>query len=133
MSEGLSVFSIFPVPPERVYNAWLDSEEHSAFTNRKADIDPKPGGVFTLWDGYITGSTLSLEPFRIVQTWRTADFPDDAPDSRLEIFFEYADVGCQIIINHTNLPDGTADELEQVWEDHYLSPMQGYFLREAGF
>jgi activator of HSP90 ATPase len=133
MTEALSVFSIFPVPPDLVYKAWLDSEEHSAFTNRKAIIDPRPGGKFSFWDGYVTGETVVLEPFHIIQNWRTSDFPEDAPDSLLEIYFEFADVGCQIIINHTGLPDGTADDFEQAWDDFYISPMQGYFSREVGF
>jgi activator of HSP90 ATPase len=132
MTEELSAFDIFPVSPKRIYEAWLDSNEHTAFTNSEAKIDPVVGGDFSAWDGYITGKTILLEPYtRIVQSWRTTDFPEDAPDSILEILIQPADVGCQVILNHTGLPDGRADEFEQGWEDYYFAPMQGYFQREV--
>jgi activator of HSP90 ATPase len=132
MTEVLSVFDIFPVSPKRIYEAWMSSTEHSAFTNSEAKIDPVVGGDFSAWDGYITGKTISLEPYdRIVQSWRTTDFPEDAPDSMLEILIQPVEVGCQVILNRTGLPDGSGDEYEQGWEDYYFAPMQGYFQREV--
>ena len=81
MAEALSVFDIFPVSPKRLYEAWLSSIEHSAFTNSEAKIDPRVGGEFSAWDGYITGTTVSLEPYsRIVQNWRTTDFAEGDPE-----------------------------------------------------
>ena len=130
MSESLSVFSIFPVPLKKVYEAWMDSDEHTAFTNSEAKIDSRVGGVYSAWEGYITGKTISLEPFtRIVQSWRTTDFNADDPDSLLEIIFEPMDSGCKVTINHSGLPDGSKDEYVQGWEDYYFAPMRGYFTK----
>lgn len=132
MAEALSVFDIFPVSPKRLYEAWLSSIEHSAFTNSVAKIDPRIDGKFSAWDGYITGKTVTLEPYsRIVQIWRTTDFAEDDPDSILEVLIQPAEVGCQVILNHTGLPDGRGDEFEQGWEDYYFAPMQGYFQLET--
>jgi activator of HSP90 ATPase len=129
MSESLSVFSILPVSPKRIYEAWIDSEEHSGFTNSEAKIDSHEGGEFSAWDGYITGKTITLEPFsRIVQTWRTTDFKEDEHDSLLEIIFEPVDSGCKVTLNHTELPAGSKDEYIQGWEDFYFAPMQEYFI-----
>ena len=130
MSESLSVFSIFPVPLKKVYEAWMDSDEHTAFTNSEAKIDSRVGGEFSAWEGYITGKTISLEPFtRIVQSWRTTDFNADDPDSLLEIILEPMDSGCKVTINHSGLPDGRKDEFVQGWEDYYFAPMRGYFTK----
>ncbi len=94
MPETLKVFSIFPVPSKKMYEVWLDSKEHSAFTNSEAIIDPCVGGEFSAWEGFITGKTISLEPFtRIIQSWRTTDFEEADPDSRLEVTFEAMDSG----------------------------------------
>ena len=42
--------------------------------------------VITAWDGYVAGGNLELKPFhRIGQSWRTSEFPEGVPDSRLEI------------------------------------------------
>ena len=86
MTESFEVSATFPAPPRRVYQAWLSSDEHTAFTGGEAEVDPREGGKFTAWDGYIEGVTVELEPYRrIVQTWRTSDFPDGSGDSRLEV------------------------------------------------
>jgi activator of HSP90 ATPase len=129
MSESLSVFSIFPVSPKRIFEAWLDSTEHTAFTNSPAKIEAQVGGDYSAWDGYITGKTISVEPFtRIVQSWRTTDFNADDPDSLLEIIIELMDSGCKVTLNHTGLPDGSKDEYIKGWEDYYFAPMQEYFI-----
>ena len=130
MTESLRVFSIFFIPPKRIFEAWIDSAEHSAFTNSEAKIDPRVGGEFSAWDGYITGKTISLEPFtRIVQNWRTTDFHGDDPDSLLEVIIEPLDAGCKVTLNHSGLPDGSTDEYKEGWEDYYFAPMQGYFMK----
>ena len=57
-------------PPE-VYAALMDSEKHSAFTELRATISPKVGGLITAYDGFITGSNVKLVPDKIiVQRWR---------------------------------------------------------------
>jgi uncharacterized protein YndB with AHSA1/START domain len=128
MAESLRLVTVLKASPERLYGAWLDSDEHSHFTGSKAEIDPRPGGTFTAWDGYIEGVTLELEPFRrIVQSWRTTDFPKDSPDSRLEVLFKAVQNGTEITLIHTGLPDGQAKGYEDGWCDYYFTPMESYF------
>jgi activator of HSP90 ATPase len=128
MPEQLQVTAVLPVRAERLYNAWLNSEEHAAFTGSSAEIVPSVGGEFSAWDGYIRGKTLLLEPFqRIVQSWRTSDFPSNAPDSQLEILFEADGEQTHLTLNHTNIPDGQGPEYRQGWLDYYFEPMQAYF------
>src|SRR6185436_262020 len=87
--DALRVSTAIPVAPTTLYLAWLSSEQHSAMTGGAAKIDPSVGGNFTAWDGYIKGKNIALDlGRRIVMSWRTTDFPRDAGDSRVEIFFE---------------------------------------------
>lgn len=129
MPENIRIDTMFPVSPERLYSAWLDSAEHSAFTYTRAVIDPVVGGAFTTWDGYIQGTNRILEPYhRIVQAWRTLDFPADLPDSELELLFEDLGNGfTRLVLSHTGLPDGTGEAFEESWLDHYFDTMLGYF------
>jgi uncharacterized protein YndB with AHSA1/START domain len=128
MSESLKVSTVLPASPEKVYTAWLDSEAHGRFTGGKAEIDPTVGGAFTAWDGYIQGVTLELEPFRrILQSWRTDDFPAGSPDSRLEVLLEAVEGGTRITLVHTEIPDGQSAEYKQGWLDYYFAPMGEYF------
>ncbi len=128
MPESITTAVLLPASPQRIYQAWLDGDEHGWMTGGAAGIDARPGGRYTAWDGYIQGVTLEMEPFsRIVQTWRAADFPPGAPDSRLEVRLEPAGDGTRLTLIHTDLPDATGDAYRQGWEEHYFKPMLAYF------
>jgi uncharacterized protein YndB with AHSA1/START domain len=112
-------------PPERLYEAFMDSDLHSEFTGGEASVDPRVGGAFTAWDGYIEGTTLELEPgARIVQAWRAEEFPEDAPDSRLEVLFERDGDGTLLTLLHTEVPPGMGPTYEKGWVDYYLDPLE---------
>lgn len=131
MAEQLTLEIVLPATPEEVYTAWMDSYEHSAFTGGEAEIDPAVGGTFTAWDGYITGTTLELESStRIVQSWRTTEFPDNAPDSRIEVLLAAEGKACKLTLIHTEIPDGQAAQYDQGWKEYYFEPMTDYFSHE---
>ena len=129
MPEKIELSTFLPgTTPEQLYRAWLDGEMHGAFTGSAAQVDPQVGGRFTAWDGYITGTNLTLEPFRrIVQSWRTTEFPAGSPDSHLEVLLEEGEAGTTLRLVHTEIPDGQAEDYRQGWEDYYFKPMQDYF------
>ena len=113
---------------ERLYSAWLDSDQHAAFTGSPAKVDPHAGGSFTAWEGYIQGTNLDLQPYsQILQSWRTTEFPEGSPDSRLEVQFEDVEGGVRLTFIHTGIPDGEGESYRQGWEDYYFLPMQAYF------
>ena len=93
-SETVKVSAVMPAPPKAVFDAWLSGKEHSEMTGSAAKGTAKVGSEFTAWDGYISGKNLELKsPGRILQSWRTTEFPSDAPDSRLEVLLEEAKGG----------------------------------------
>ena len=128
MAESLHLETELPASPERIYTAWLSGEEHGAFTGAPATCDPVVGGAFTAWDNYIDGRNLGLEPFqRIVQTWRTTEFPEGSEDSRIEVRLEAVPVGTHLTLVHTNIPDGQSAQYDTGWQDYYFKPMREYF------
>lgn len=129
MPDSLRVSARFPVPPSRVYADWLDPAGHAALTGgNPASCDPRPGGAFTAWEGYISGTTLELVPGRrIVQAWRTSDFPAEAPDSRLVVELSADGDGCRVDIVHDEIPAGQGPAYEQGWADYYFSPMHALY------
>ncbi len=127
MSLEFSVSALLPARPDVVYAAWLDSAQHAAMTGAPAEVSGDVGGQFQAWGGYIFGTNLELTVGeRIVQAWRTAEFTDDEPESRLEITFEAEGEGARIRIVHSALPEHGMQYL-QGWRDHYFTPMQTYF------
>jgi activator of HSP90 ATPase len=130
MKAMIKISANFPVTAKRLYDSWLNSSAHTNFTGEKAEIDGRVGGKFKAWDGYISGSNLILQPYgRIVQNWRTKEFPDSAPDSRLEILFEKHNSGTKITLIHTQLPNGDERKYEKGWKEHYFKPMKKFFKK----
>ncbi len=128
MTYDFEVSGVVPAPPEKLYRAWLSSDEHTAMTGGVATIDPNVGGEFTAWDGYINGKNLELEPYaRIVQSWRTTQFTDDDPDSQIEVNFESAEGGTLVRIRHSGVPSEQLGYENGGWQKSYLDPMRNYF------
>jgi uncharacterized protein YndB with AHSA1/START domain len=128
MSDSIELFTVLAAPPERVYRAWMDSADHAAFVRGQAEIDARVGGEYRIFDGYITGKTTVLEPpRRVVQTWRTTEFPEESPDSILEVLFDAAGSGCRLTLKHREIPDGQGPKYEEGWKEHYFPGMQDFF------
>src|SRR5438552_2813806 len=103
MPDALQVEAIVPAEPDRVFAAWMDSREHAAFTGGgEAVVEPWSGGRFIAWDGYMHGILLGVdEGRRIVQTWRTSEFPPEFRDSRLVVEFEPTRGGTRVVVRHS--------------------------------
>ena len=128
--ESFSISSILPATPQEIYQAWLSSEGHSQMTGSPAEVKAEIGGAFKAWDGYIWGMTLEMEaPRRIVQAWRTSEFPADSPDSRVEITLEESEDGTKVTLVHTNIPDGQGEGYKGGWEEFYFTPMHAFFSK----
>ncbi|HVR62157.1 MAG TPA: SRPBCC domain-containing protein [Polyangia bacterium] len=129
--ESLSLSDLIPATGEEIYSAWLDSAEHAAFTGNAASIEPVVGGRHSTFAGYAHGAIVDLQPAqRIVETWRTTDFPDDSPDSRLEVTLEPTVGGTMVTLLHTDIPEGQSDNYRDGWVKYYLEPLKSYFRRK---
>jgi uncharacterized protein YndB with AHSA1/START domain len=127
--DSLSLSELIPARPERIYAAWLSSDEHSAFTGDRAVVEPYVGGKHSAFDGYAVGQTVELQPgHRIVQTWRAEDFPLGSPDSRVEVTLEETVGGTMVTILHTEIPSGQGANYRDGWVKYYLEPLKGYFV-----
>lgn len=127
-AQSIKVSAVIAATPEAIYTAWMSGAKHAAMTGAAAKVTAKVGGKFSAWDNYIEGKTLELKPFKkIVQAWRTTEFPTDAPDSRLEITIEAEKSGTRITLTHTDIPPGQAADYKKGWLDFYFKPMKEYF------
>ncbi|MFH2040439.1 MAG: SRPBCC domain-containing protein, partial [Chloroflexota bacterium] len=111
----------------QVYEALMDEEIHTSFTASAAQIIRKVGGVFTAYDGYISGKNIKLIPDqKIVQEWRAVDWE---PQQTSLITYELSAVpeGTQLDFTHSGLPQGTEDDFARGWIDNYWEPMRKLF------
>lgn len=122
-----TVKTTLPVSADKVYDTWLNSAGHSLMTGAKAKITRTVGDNFLVWDGYIKGINLELDPKkRILQSWRTTEFKKDQDDSVVEINLVDVSGGCEITLHHSHLSE-VDSKYKQGWEDHYFTPMKEYF------
>jgi uncharacterized protein YndB with AHSA1/START domain len=130
MSYEFALTEIIPATPQAIYDAWLDSDGHTAMTGGKAEISAKPGAGYTAWDGYISGKNLELMPGRrIVQSWRTTQFPEGHGDSKITVTLTPAEGGTLLKLVHSDVPDGQTSYEKGGWQTHYFEPMKKYFSK----
>lgn len=123
---------ILPASPHAIYQGFIDAKTHAAMTGGAATSDPKVGGKFTAWDGYIWGEFRELVPNeRIVELWQTSEWPDDEPPSTLTLEFKSHPDGTELTLTHDDVPAEQADNYDQGWHDHYWTPMSEYFGKRA--
>ncbi|HLK18878.1 MAG TPA: SRPBCC family protein [Bryobacteraceae bacterium] len=113
--------------PHKVYEALLDSKEFAAFSGLPARIDRQPGGMFSLFDGQITGRNVELIPDkRIVQAWRAASWPE-GEYSIVRFELEPQGTGTRMVFDHIGFAPGLKEHLADGWQGHYFGPLKKYF------
>jgi len=117
----------FAATPVRFYSAILDQKQFAAFSGMAAEIDPKPGGAFSMFGGLIVGRNVELiGNQRIVQAWRPSAWP--AGDYSI-VHFELKPhaAGCALVFDHLGFAPGLYDHLSDGWKGHYWDPLKKYF------
>ena len=131
--DNIRLITILPATPEQLYDAWLSSHGHTAMTGgAPATTEPRVGARHTAWNGYISGEHIELEPpRRILQTWRTTEFPESAPDSLVEIVLLRDAGGTRLTLIQNGIPDGEGEKYHLGWQEHYFAPMRAHFEKTA--
>ena len=118
-----------PVNASRVFNDWLSSEGHTNMTGGSAEISPIVGSEHSAWDGYIWGEIIEIDKDnRILMSWKTSDFAEDSKHSMVEVIFKDLGDSCELIINHSEIPENQDSDYQIGWVEHYFKPMLQYYL-----
>ena len=117
-----------PATPDEVYQALMNAEIHAEFTGAGATCDPREGGAFTAHGDYITGKNVKLEKGkRIVQEWKTTEWPLGFKPSTLEITLKKKGDGTLLAMKQTNVPASQVSRYDSGWVEHYWIPLREYF------
>jgi uncharacterized protein YndB with AHSA1/START domain len=121
---------IIPATPDEVYEAFMDPEKHSEFTNTMTTGSKEVGGEISASDGYISAKNIELKKGkRIVQEWTTTEWPEGYPPSLLELDLKKVPHGTELTMTHSEVPDEQADDYAEGWMDYYWNPLVEYFKR----
>jgi activator of HSP90 ATPase len=113
--------------PARIYGVLLDARQFTAMSDgRKAEIDPRAGGTFSLFAGHIIGRQLELVPdVRIVQAWRVVTWPEGVYSiARFDLRKRQS--GTRLVFDHNGFPSELAEHLATGWQENYWKPMRKY-------
>lgn len=122
---------VLDASPERVWRAYMDSDEHAAFTGGPAQIGAKAGEAFSCHGGRIGGRNVELVPnTRIVQAWRSNAWPDGVYSV---VRFELAADGARtrLTMTHAGVPDDAVAAIRDGWTARYWTPLQAYLAASA--
>jgi activator of HSP90 ATPase len=123
---------LFPVPPEELFEMYLDSKKHSEATGGRARMSRKAGGEFTAWGGQLRGRNLLIVANRtIVQTWRGTHWKPGDPDSILILRFRKAPGGGRIDLVHENVPPHDHKGVSRGWPKYYWKPWKKYLTTKS--
>jgi len=127
MAKSIVMAAALPAPPQRLFEMYLDPAVHSAFTGSPVTIAREPGSAFEAFGGMLRGRILHAERGTIVQTWRSARWPADAPDSILVLsFFAEADGSGRIELVHLGVADEDFAGVSHGWQKFYWTPWREY-------
>jgi uncharacterized protein YndB with AHSA1/START domain len=117
----------FSATPTQVYEALVNSAQHSKLTGAAAEIDAQVGGLWSAYGGKISGVNVELVPgTRIVQTWRAGNWPAGVHSLvRFELSAEGK--GTKLVLDHDALVDEHATHIDGGWKNMYWEPMHKFF------
>jgi len=114
----------FDASPADVYQAHLDPNRITAFTNSQCQLTPSVGGKFSFFNGNISGEFVELIPNqKIVEKWRFSNWPADYY-STVTMKFDTENYGTVIRLNQKGVPSDDVERVEQGWSQHFWSRMK---------
>jgi activator of HSP90 ATPase len=114
--------------PQRIYEALLDAKQFGAFSGLPAEIDPKAGGAFSMFQGQIGGRNVELVPNqRIVQAWRPGHW-EPGVYSIVKFELKPGASGTMLVLDHTGFPAGSFESLSSGWHLHYFEPLKKFLV-----
>ncbi|MBW2292947.1 MAG: SRPBCC domain-containing protein [Deltaproteobacteria bacterium] len=132
MPRTLSLAASMPVDPELLFDMYLDSDRHAAFTGSPVTIGSKPGSPFQAFEGTLSGSILHTVPKRlIVQSWRSVNFAEGDIDSTLILSFWPIPDGARIELVHVNVPEADFAGVSEGWGKFYFAPWREYLETQS--
>ncbi len=118
---------MLPAASSALWEMYLDPAAHAAITGAAVTIALEPGADFRAFDGVLSGTILAVvRPTLIVQSWRSAKFQADDPDSTLILAFSPAGNSGRIDLVHLDVPDHDYEGVQEGWDKFYWTPWRRY-------
>jgi uncharacterized protein YndB with AHSA1/START domain len=128
LTETLTQQECLSAKPSVVFQALTDPAMQQKWTGARATGRAQVGKRFTVFDEYISGRYLDLQPGRrILKEWQTVHWHLNAPPSIVEITLEETG-GEETLLTMVQslIPSGQTDSIKQEWRERYWKPLGTY-------
>jgi len=123
----LSLKETFTTDIQQIFLTMTTQARVSAFTRASCEIDPKPGGKFSMLAGNITGEFVEfVMNEKIVQKWRMKSWPEGV-ESLVTLEFKQEDDGATVQLSQTGIPDSEMESTKEGWRRHIFGPIKQTF------
>ena len=123
---------LLPATAEQLFEMYLTPKLHAAITGAEVTIGPAAGSEFRAFNGVLTGAVLAVvRPRLIVQSWRSAKFNDEDPDSTVIMTFAPEGNQARIDLVHVDVPEHDYDDARVGWDKYYWTPWKRYLERTS--
>lgn len=114
--------------PEEIFLCLTEPELYVRWQGVKAELDPRPGGVYRVWmdaDTVASGTFVEVDPARrVVFTWGWEGNQGVPPGSTtVELTLEPDGDGTVLSLRHTGLPDGEAAAMHEEGWRHFTAQL----------
>ncbi|CAG2100388.1 unnamed protein product [Medioppia subpectinata] len=112
---------------EEFYRSLTEIELIQAFTRANVVMNASVGGVFSLFDGNISGKFTELETNKVIkQSWRFKAWPPDHY-SQVTITLEQKSDCTQVTVQQTGVPKHDFERTENGWKYYYFESLKRTF------
>jgi uncharacterized protein YndB with AHSA1/START domain len=111
--------------PEDVFSAITNPFTIELWSGYPARMEPREGTEFSIFDGDIAGRNIKVvENQQLIQEWYFGDSPEE---SIVTIHLTPHQLGTKVTLEHTNIPDEEAEDLEEGWNVYYWGAIKEFF------
>ncbi len=123
-----------PTTPQRVMELLIDQQMISEWSIADAKLEPKIGGKFMMFDGWVSGKVTRLSQYELSYTWTTTDWEEGTKPSEVTYTLSVDGEGTKVELNHIGLP--TEEEMEghrDGWQEHFFGPLEEYIETDEDY
>ncbi|KJE92036.1 hypothetical protein CAOG_03069 [Capsaspora owczarzaki ATCC 30864] len=123
----------FKTSAHELYDCLVNVARIQAFTQSPCQVDARPNGIFSIYNGNVLGSFISLVPgVKIEQDWRFSHWPQ-GHFSRVTIELREDSDFTELKLTQTGVPKEEQAQTDAGWNTHFWQKIMGVFGYGAAF
>ncbi len=125
-------FSILlPASPINVMELLTNPDLIGSWGGGNSIIEKKVGGLFEMFDGWVSGHILKITGNELAYTWKTTDWNEAIPPSEVYYRLEPGENGTEIFVTHLKLPSKReADSHRAGWNEYFFDPIKKFITNQ---